>query len=328
MAVAVAAARPTGDHGLFYNLAHLGVRPKQFLKELYKEINEDDIFNGAAALGYYLTLAIFPGVIFVMALLPYLPIAGVDQAIMDLLRQVLPESAANMFLGVVQEVTSQPRGGLLSFGALATLWATSSGMYAVMQQLNITYDVTEKRSFVRARSLAIVLSLLFIALIISAFALIVLGGVAQEWLAQQYGLGPVLLTTFAVFRWIVIMAALLLTFALLYYLAPNVKQKFVFITPGSVLGALLLTIASLGFAWYVQNFANYSATYGSIGAVIVLMLWLYITGIAILFGSEVNALIEHHAPEGKEKGEHAEGEKERSPAARERVRKAAPKAAG
>jgi membrane protein len=298
----------------------------QFLKELYKEINEDDIFNGAAALGYYLTLAIFPAVIFLMALLPYLPIAGIDKAIMDLLRQAMPASAADMFLGVVQEVTSQQRGGLLSFGALATLWATSSGMYAIMQQLNITYDVTEKRGFLKARSLAIVLSLLFTALIIGGFAIIVLGGVAQDWLGQRYGLSPVLLTMFAVFRWIVIVAVLLLAFALMYYLAPNVKQKFVFITPGSVAGVLLLTVASLGFAWYVQNFANYSATYGSIGAVIVLMLWLYITGITILFGSEVNALIEHHAPEGKEKGEHAEGEKERNPGARERVRKAAPEA--
>src|SRR5262245_35867996 len=324
--MAEAAARPTHDRGLFYNLTHLGVRPKQFLKELYNEIDEDEIFNGAAALGYYLTLAIFPAMIFVMALLPYLPIAGIDQAIMDLLRQAMPANAADMFVGVVREVTSQPRGGLLSFGALATLWATASGMYAIMQQLNITYDVTEKRSFLKARSLAIVLSLLFTALVVGGFAVIVLGGVAQDWLAQRYGLGPVVLTFFAVFRWIVIVAGLLLAFALMYYLAPNVKQRFIFITPGSVVGVLLLTGASLGFAWYVKNFGNYSATYGSIGAVIVLMRWLYIAGIAILFGSEINALIEHHAPEGKEKGEHAEGEKERSPAARERVRKAAPKA--
>jgi len=122
----------------------------------------------------------------------------------------------------------------------------------------------------------------------------------------------------------VIIAGLLLGFALIYFLAPNVKQRFVFITPGSVVGVAVLALASLGFAWYVRNFGDYSATYGSIGAAIVLMLWLYIAGLVVLFGSEVNALIEHHPPDGKEKGEHAEGEKEADAATRERVRRVDP----
>lgn len=298
--------------------------PLQFLKELYRELTDDDIFNGAAVLGFYLTLAIFPAVIFVMALLPYLPVPRIDQAIMDLLRQALPPSASEMFVGVVEEVTRQPRGGLLSFGLLATIWATSTGMYAIIQQLNISYDVNETRGFVRARLIAIGLSLLFAALVIGSFSLIVLGGQMQEWLATRVDVGSALLVASAVFRWLVIVAALLLAFALIYYLAPNVKQEFIYITPGSLLGVAMLVFASLGFAWYVQNVGNYSATYGSIGAVIVLMLWLYIAGLAILFGSEINALIEHHSPEGKEKGEHVEGEKEYSPAARERAHVVAP----
>jgi membrane protein len=304
----------------------LGVGVRQFLKELLRELKEDDITNGAAALGFYLTLAIFPAMILVMALLPYLPVQNVDQAILDLLKQALPPDAAQMFIGVVQQVTSQPHGGILSFGLLATLWATSSGMYAIMQELNITYDVTESRGFVRARLIAIALSLLFALLILGGFSLIVLGGVLQNWLSEHLGWGSVLLSIFAVFRWALIMCGLLLGFALIYYLAPSVKQRFVFITPGSVLGVLALAIASIGFSWYVSNFGNYNATYGSIGAVIVLMLWLYIAGLAILFGSEINALLEHHSPQGKEKGEHAEGEKERNPAARERVREAKPAA--
>jgi membrane protein len=304
----------------------LGVGVRQFLKELLREIKEDDIFNGAAALGFYLTLAIFPAMILVMALLPYLPVHNVDQAIMDLLKQALPPDTAQMFIGVVQQVTSQQHGGLLSFGLLATLWATSSGMYAIMQELNITYDVTEARGFVRARLIAIALSLLFTLLILGGFSFIVLGGTLQTWLSEHLGWGSVLLTIFAVLRWVIIVCGLLLGFALIYYLAPNVKQRFVFITPGSIVGVLALGIASLGFSWYVRNFGNYNATYGSIGAVIVLMLWLYIAGLAILFGSEINALLEHHSPEGKEKGERAEGEKERNPAARERVREAKPSA--
>jgi membrane protein len=305
-----------------------GVTAKQFAKELYQEVQEDDVFNGAAALGFYLTLAIFPAMIFVMAVIPYLPIAHVDQAIMDLLREALPGSAADMFTGVVKEVTGQQRGGLLSIGLLGALWATSSGMYAIMQQLNITYDVEETRGFVKARLTAIGLSLLFSILILGGFSLIVLGGQIQDALGARFGFSPALLAFFVVFRWVVIVLGLLLAFALIYYLAPNVKQRFAFITTGSVFGAAVLMVASVGFAWYAKNFGNYSATYGSIGAVVILMLWLYIAGLVILLGSEINALIEHHAPEGKEKGEHAPGEAERDPATRERVRESAPESGG
>ncbi len=301
-----------------------GVTTRQFFSELYQEANEDDIFNGAAVLGFYLTLAIFPAMIFVMAVIPYLPIAHVDQAIMDLLRQALPRSAAEMFATVVDEVTGEQRGGLLSLGFAGALWATSTGMYAVMQQLNITYDVNEKRSFIRARLTAVALSLLFAVLVLGGFSLIVLGGQIQDWLGARYGMGDALLTYFVGFRWLTIVFGLLLAFALIYYLAPCVKQRFVFITVGSCVGVTLLVLASGAFAWYTQNFGNYSATYGSIGAVIVLMLWLYIAGLAILIGSEINALIEHHSSEGKEKGEHAPGEAERDPATRARVERAAP----
>jgi membrane protein len=302
----------------------LGISPWQFMKELLHEIKEDDIFMGAAALGYYLTLAIFPAAIFTMALLPYLPIPHVDEAIMGLLREGMPPGASDMFLSVVHQVTDHPRGGLLSFGFLATLWATSTGMNAVIQELNVTYDVDEARGFVRSRLMAIGLSLLFVALVIGGFSLIVLGGLMHDWLAHYVGHGSPVLVVFAIFRWLVIVAVMLLAFALVYYLGPSVKQEFAFITPGSVVGVTLLILASLGFAWYVQHFGNYDATYGSIGAVIVLMLWLYLTGLAILFGSEINALIEHHAPGGKVKGERVRGERERNPTTRRRAEEAAP----
>jgi len=272
---------------------------KQFLKELYRESVDDDILNGAAVLGYYLMLAIFPAMIFVLALIPYLPIANVDQAIMDLLRHALPANAADMFEGVVQEVTREQRGGLLSFGLLAALWATSTGMYAIMQQLNIAYDVNEGRGFLRARLVAIVLSLLFVVLVLGGFSLIVLGGQIQEWLGSRFGFGDALLAFFIVFRWAIILAGLLLAFSVIYYLAPNAQLPFKFITAGSVVGVIVLLVASLAFAWYTQNFGNYDATYGSFGAVMVLMIWLYIAGLAILLGSEVNALIQQHSADSK-----------------------------
>jgi len=268
---------------------------RQFLKELYQEAKDDDILNGAAVLGFYLMLAIFPAMIFVLAVIPYLPIANVDQAIMNLLRQALPASAADMFTGVVQEVTQEQRGGLLSFGLLAALWATSTGMYAIMQQLNITYGVDEGRGFLRARLVAIVLSLLFVVLVLGGVSLIVLGGQIQESLGARFAIGDALLAFFIVFRWVIILAALLLAFSLIYYLAPNVEQRFKFITAGSVVGVVVLLVASLAFAWYAQSLGNYAATYGSVGAVMVLMMWLFIAGLAILFGSEINVLLERRA---------------------------------
>lgn len=284
----------------------LGVSPKQFLIELKNEISEDNLSNGAAALAYYLTLAIFPAIILLMTIIPYLPIQNVDQAIMDMLSQALPREAYDMVANVVTEVTNSRHGGLLSFSVLGTLWAASAGMYAVMQQLNITYDVKEGRNFVRARGTALLLSLAFGMLVIGAFSLIVFGGIIQDWLGNKFGFSEALLDVFAGFRWLVIVLALLLAFAMIYRYAPDVEQKFLFITPGSVMGVLLLVVASLAFTYYASNFGNYSKTYGSIGAVIILMLWLYIAGLVILLGSEINALIEHHSDTGKRKGEKEE----------------------
>ncbi|WP_375263022.1 YihY/virulence factor BrkB family protein [Palleronia sp.] len=280
-----------------------GVTPKQFLLELYAAINDDNVFNGAAALAFYLTLAIFPGFIFVMSVLPYLPIEDVDREIMSVVGRALPPASAELLESVVNEVMEQQRGGLLSFGLIATLWVASSGMYAIMQQLNITYDVKEARSFIRGRATAIVLSLVFGALVIVAFSLVVMGDLVRTGIAEQFGNTGTMGLGFTVFRWVVVGGTLLLGHAFFYKFGPNVEQRFRFITPGSVFGSILLVLASLAFSFYIQDFGNYDATYGSIGAVIILMLWLYIAGFVILVGSEINALLEHHSPHGKQLGE-------------------------
>ena len=253
-----------------------GLPARDFLRELYTCIDEDNVFNGAAALAFYLTLAIFPALIALMSVIPYLPIEDVDQAIMDLIGQALPDQSATLVDNIVEEVTQEQRGGLLSLGLLATLWAASAGMYAVMRQLNVTYDVEEARSFLRARATAIVLSLLFGGLVLGAFSLVVLGGLIEQWMGAWLGHSDAVVPAFEVFRWIVICLSLLIGLALIYRFAPNVRRQLRFVVPGSIFGTLVLILASLAFSFYVGNFADYSATYGSIGAVIVLMLWLYI----------------------------------------------------
>jgi len=281
----------------------LPVSPITFAKDLKNEVERDAIFNGAAALVFYLILALFPALIFLLSLLPYMPIENLQQAITDFVSQTLPGEAASMITGYISNLASQPRTGLLSFGLLGTLWAASSGLAAVMQQLNITYGIRDRRSFFKVRATALMLLVIFTFLMLGSFALIVLGGRIQDFLAANLGFGDTLLTTFAILRWIIIFAMICLGFAVVYYLGPDVDQKFKFISPGSVFGAVAIALASVGFKLYVTNFGNYDKTYGSIGGVIVLMLWLYVAGIVLLLGAEINSLIEHYHPEGKNKGE-------------------------
>jgi membrane protein len=283
-----------------------GVSANTFFRDLKKEISDDNVSNGAAALAYYLMLSIFPAMLALITLLPYLPIQNLQQTIMDFLNQAMPGDAAKMFSSTINEITSQKKGGLLSFGLLAALWAASNGIYAMMQQLNITYDVKEGRSFFKVRGYALMLTFIFGGLIIGAFGLVIFGDQIQGWMETALGWGTPIRVAFGFLRWGIILGAMTLAYACLYYWGPDVEQEFKFITPGSVGAVLLMVVASLGFSFYVQRFGSYNATYGSLGAVIVMMLWLYITGAVALLGSEINALIEHYSPEGKEKGEKRE----------------------
>ena len=269
----------------------------RFAKDLYRECQEDKIFNSAAALAYYWMLSIFPAAIFLLSLLPYLPIPHLAEAIMHLLKQMLPGQAADLFTNVVQNVVSQKSGGVLSFGVLFSIWSASNGLYAIMQQLNTTYDLRETRPFWKVRGTALMLMLLFLTLIIGAFALVVFGGVMQNWLAGLVGQNRVLLTFFSVFRWAVIICLLLLGLTLIYYFGPDTDHRLKLVSVGSVAGIGILIAASLAFQFYITNFSNYSATYGSLGAVIILLLWFYVAGLAILIGSEINALLEQYKAE-------------------------------
>lgn len=278
----------------------------QVLRALLRQARQDDVLSGAAALAFYMTLAIFPAMIVVMTVIPYLPLQQVDQALMSLLRQAMPGHAAALFAQVVHEITTEQRGGLLSAGLAGALWVTSTGMYAVMRQLNRIFDVPESRGFLRGRLTALGLSLLFGGLVIGGFSLIVLGDSLQGWLATRWGGAAALGALFHAFRWAVILAGLLLAFALVEWLAPNHHQRFELVTPGSITGVLLLVCASVGFAWYTRHFGGYGATYGSIGAVILLMLWLFAAGLAILLSAEVNRLLRRRA-QGPGRGQAAGG---------------------
>jgi membrane protein len=264
---------------------------KHCCKSLWREVNEDQISNGAAALAFYMVLSLFPCAIFSLSLLPYLPIPNLQQAILDLVREVLPDNAADLLTSTVQSVISRRRTGVLSFAFLFTLWSSTSGLHGLMQQLNVAYEVEEERSFLKARGLALLLTMAFFGLVVGAFALIICGGMVQDSVGEHLGWSQGLLALFAGLRWVIIISALHFAFALIYYLGPNLRQPFVWITPGSVAATLLLLGVSMGFKLYVNRFSDYDALYGSLGAVIVLLLWLFAAGWVTLFGAELNDVL-------------------------------------
>lgn len=261
-----------------------------FAKRLWRKFEDDDVLNGAATLTFFFLLAIFPAAIFVLSLLPSLSIPHLQQAIVDLLHQALPEQSANLFEETIRDVSSE-RTQLLTIGLIFTVWSASAGVYAIMEQLNRVYDVKDRRGFWRARGIAILLMLLFVLLGIGSLSLVIFGGVVQFWLASIVGWSRPLLLIFATLRWIILAAALLLALAMIYRFGPDVNIKFQFVSPGNVVAATLIVLASIGFRFYVSKFGNYSATYGSLAAMIILMLWMYLVGIILLVGCEINAIL-------------------------------------
>lgn len=294
-----------------WKLGGLGWR--ELGKRVWSEVQEDEVFGRAAELSYYFLLALFPFLIFLTSTIGVVLGSGTGtrHVLFDYLARVMPPSAYQLISNTMYEVAASSSGGKLSFGLLAALWAASNGLSAITTSLNIAYDVKEGRPWWKQRLTAIGLTMLLSVLIIGALVLVVAGGRIAEWLAQTYGFGPMFPLTWKIVQWPVVLACMILAFALIYYFAPDLKeQKWTWLTPGAAIGVALWLLVSLAFRVYLQFFDSYSATYGSLGAVIILMLWLYFTGAAVLVGGEINSEIENAAaqqgePDAKEKGEKA-----------------------
>jgi membrane protein len=296
---------------MFKALSLGGLSWKELARRVWAEVQEDDVLGRSAQLAYYFLLALFPALLFIVSLIGYF--AGEDSEmranLFKYLSAVLPGDAATLVDDTVRDVTQGSGGGKLSFGILATLWAASNGMGAISESLNAAYDVKESRSWWKVRLAAVGLTLALAFLIVSALVLVLYGHDLAEWVAGSFGLGRAFELTWKVVQWPIVLVFVLLAFALIYYFAPDLRdQDWKWVTPGSLVALALWLLVSFGFKTYLNFFNSYSATYGSLGAVIILMLWFYFTGAAILAGGEINSEIEHEmakrgAPGAKEKGE-------------------------
>lgn len=297
-----------------------GLSWKALGKRVVSEIQSDDVFGRAAQLAYYFLLALFPLLLFLTSVIGLLlgSGTGVRHALFTYFSRVLPGSAFNLVDTTMYEVSAASGGGKVTFGILAALWAASNGMGAITEALNAAYNVKESRPWWKQRLTAIGLTLVLSILIISALVLVLYGGKLANQIAVTYGFGDAFTFGWKFLQWPLALGFMLLSFSLIYYLGPDLHdQKWVWITPGSIIGVALWLLVSFGFRLYLHFFDSYSKTYGALGAVIILMLWLYLTGAAILIGGEVNSEIENAAaesgdPEAKEKGEKAAGEKQRN----------------
>jgi membrane protein len=286
-----------------------GLSPRELGRRVWHELDEDEVIDRAAALAYYFLFALFPTLLFLTSLLGLLPLPGLMERLLEYVNEAVPPDAASILGRTLEEVQAGAHGGLLSIGAVAALWAASSGMASVMTALNVAYDVEDTRPWWTRRLLSIVLTVGFALFILGALMLLVFGGRIGAALAAGLGLGPFFTLAWNVLNVPLVIAFVLIGIALVYYLAPAAKQHWRWVTPGSVVALVLWLAMSMGLRLYVAHFADYSATYGSIGGVILLMLWLYLTGVALLVGAEINAEIEHAAAArgevtAKARGEH------------------------
>jgi len=289
-----------------------GLNPKKLVKRVWNEIKQDEVFGRAAQLSYYFLLSLFPLLIFLTSVIGVIigSESSIRRSLFSHLSQVMPPTAFTLIDSTMQEVAAASSGSKISFGILAALWAASNGMGAITEALNVAYDVKESRPWWKQRLTAISLTIGLSVLIIGALVLVLSGGKIADNLAANFALGTVFTFTWKLLQWPIVFATMLFAFAMIYYFAPDVRDhEWVWITPGAVLGVVLWLLVSFGFRIYLQYFDSYSKTYGSLGAVIILMLWLFFTGAAVLIGGEINAVIENEAAEAGAVSAKAKGEK-------------------
>ena len=291
---------------------HLGGLPfRELSKRVFRGIREDDLLSRASDLAFNSILSLFPLLLFLLTLL------GIFESRSDELRtsllsyfaQMLPPAAFRILEHTLLEISINANTGKLTFGIVLAVWFASGGMSSMISGLNRVYEVEDSRSWIKVRAISIGLTIAIALLIVSALVAMLAGGYIANSIGTYYGFHELTIAAGRIAQNLIALMFVILAFSLIYYFGADLKeQHWYWITPGSVVGVLLWILASLGFRVYLHFFNSYSKTYGSLGAAMILLIWLFITGFAFLVGGEVNAQIEHAAalrghPEAKAPGE-------------------------
>lgn len=253
----------------------------------------------AAALSYYFVISLFPAFIFLSAVVAYLPGAHPFDQLLSMLSGFVPADSLELLRKVLATVVTPNRGTLLSFGVLGTLWTASGGFSAAIEALDISYEVEEARPFWVTRPLAVGLTLLVGVLLLIALAVMIVGPQFGAWLAARTNLSWLLARAWPYIHWTVAILFTVLAVEALYFVAPNVKQRFWATLPGAVLAVGSWIGLSYALGFYFRSFAHFNKTYGTMGAVIALMVWLYWTSFFMLVGAELNCELAKETKQGK-----------------------------
>ncbi len=257
-----------------------------------KGIKKESITARASSISFTFFLALFPGIIFFFTIIPYIPINNFQDTLLDMIKNVIPENAYGFVNKTLIDIIKRPRGGLLSVGFIMALYFSTNGINRIIQSFNQTYHLTETRTALKRRLISIILVVILSFLIIIAITLITSGTSILNFFVEKGILKSDFTFIFMQLgKWIVIISLFFFSVSFLYYLGPTKKMRFRFISPGSTLATILIIITSFGFNFYINNFSRYNALYGSIGTLIIVLLWIYFNAIILLIGFELNASI-------------------------------------
>ena len=278
-----------------------------FFKLTYEEVEEDHVMAFAGNLAYKAIFAIFPFFTFLLSLLGLFNAQDLVNTMIENLSGMLPQSATKFIEGQLLSITQSQAESAFTFGAiisiLLALWGVSGAFRSVMEAMNVMYEVEEDRPFWKKYGISIFISLAVVLLMLTAFVIVVFGRSIGGAVAEAVGLGTVFQTVWSIVQWPIVACVVLFTFAVVYYFAPAAKQRWRWISPGSVLAFIFWLLFSLAFSYYAGNFSSYNETYGSLAGVIIFMLYVYYSALIMLVGAEMNQVIEWHIPGGKDEGE-------------------------
>ena len=261
----------------------------------FEELKQDSLYNKAASLAYSFLLAMFPGIIFLFTLIPYIHFGHFQQQLLELLGLILPNNVYTAFQSTIEDIVKNQNGSLLSFGFLSALWFATNGVIKLMQAFNKASLITEDRSYFKRRWVAVKLTFLIAISLFVAIFIMILGQAIISFIqfsfnsTGKFWVYPVMLS-----RWLIVVVLFFVTVSILYRYGPAHKRKWRFLSPGSILATFLAVLTSLVFTYYINNYAAaaYNKLYGSIGTLIVVMLWLYLNSLIVLIGFELNAAID------------------------------------
>jgi membrane protein len=270
----------------------------QLTRKVVHGIGQDDLFGRASELAYNFLLALFPLLLFMLTLFGLFASRSneLQSSLLSYFADFLPPAAFQLLKAITIEMAANATSGKLTFGIVLTLWFASGGMSSMISTLDAIYHVRESRSWFKGRIIALGLTIAIAALILTSLCIVLVGGHLSEWIGIKLHLTSIVVSAWKMLQWMAVLLFLTLSFSLIYYFGPSVDQRrWHWITPGSLFGQILWLVASAGLRVYLHFFNTYTATYGSLGAMMILLAWLYVTGLSFLIGGEINAQIERAA---------------------------------